>query len=250
MQLCYVYCVFFQIEDYINTYFSQVHYIAPLRATAERYYRLRNLAVDDIDFQGKNLAIFIHSLPPKRMKEFQAWTKENFGFAVKTDKSKGHISLLIELDNSAKAINLSDTGFGYSQILPIITQLWELSSQNDNFPHAPGISGLIPLVIAIEQPELHLHPAVQGRLSKAFISCIHLAKEHGFELQLLLETHSETIVNYMGRAIAKGWLNSDDVSVILFEKQEDTGMTVVKNSSYDKDGYLINWPYGFFNSEE
>lgn len=248
---CYIYKVFSEIDDYIYAYFKQVHYIAPLRATAERYYRLRNLAVDEVDYQGKNLAIFINTLSKSRVKEFQDWTMTNFGFMVSTDKSKGHLSLLIRLEKSDKAINLSDTGFGYSQVLPIITQLWELSTQKRNkISGYYGENQNIPLVVAIEQPELHLHPAVQARLAKAFIACVKLAKENGYELQLLLETHSETIVNYMGRAIAKGQINKDDVSVILFEKQDSNNPTEIRNSNYDEHGYLCNWPYGFFDSEE
>jgi len=92
IKLCYAYTAFPQIEDYVMRYFKQVHYIAPLRATAERYYRLRNLAVDEVDYQGKNLAIFINSLTNRQLKEFNDWTNVHFGFSVSTDKSKGQVS--------------------------------------------------------------------------------------------------------------------------------------------------------------
>ena len=251
-KLLYIYRFFNStIDEFIYEYFKQVHYIAPLRATAERYYRLRNLAVDEVDYQGKNLPVFINSLAPKQLKMFQSWTNEHFGFSVSTDKSKGHLSLQIQLSGSDKKINLSDTGFGYSQVLPIITQLWELSSQKkNNTQRRAGVTQTIPLVIAIEQPELHLHPAVQAKLAKAFIACIDLARKNRFELQLLIETHSETIVNYFGRAIARGMLKPEDVSVIMFEKNVVENVTAVKNSSYDRDGFLLNWPYGFFDSED
>lgn len=251
IKILYIYCVFPEIDEYIFDYFKQVHYIAPLRATAERYYRLRNLAIDEVDYQGKNLAIFINSLSSKKLCDFHAWTKKHFGFIVNTDKSKGHLSLLIKLNDSNKAINLSDTGFGYSQVLPIITQLWELSSHKKiQSSRYYGIEQSYPLVIAIEQPELHLHPAVQAKLAKAFIASLHLARENGYELQIILETHSQTIVNYLGRAISKGQLNKEDVSIILFEKNDNSPMTTVRTSQYNEEGYLENWPYGFFDAEE
>lgn len=251
IKILYVYCVFSEIDEYIYNYFKQVHYIAPLRATAERYYRLRNLAIDEVDYQGKNLAIFINSLSSKKLGDFHAWTKKHFGFIVDTDKSKGHLSLQIKLNDSNKAINLSDTGFGYSQVLPIITQLWELSShRNVQSSKYSTIKQSYPLVIAIEQPELHLHPAVQAKLAKAFIASLHLARENGYELQILLETHSETIVNYLGRAIARKQLSKEDVSLILFEKKDISPMTTVKTSQYNEEGYLEDWPYGFFDAEE
>lgn len=250
LKICCFYTIFSEIEECVKTYFKNVHYIAPLRATAERYYRLRNLAVDEVDYQGKNLAIFINSLSVERVKNFNNWTMEHFGFSISTGKDKGHISLLIKVKNSDKEVNLSDSGFGYSQILPIITQLWDLSSRPSSNRGNFSKKNLIPLIVAIEQPELHLHPAVQARLAKAFIASIHLARMHGYQLQLLLETHSDTIVNYLGRAIAKNELDSNDVSIVLFEKRENDNKTNVENSFFDDDGYLKNWPYGFFESEE
>lgn len=244
-KLIYFYARFWEIENYLNTYFRQVHYIAPLRATAERYYRLRNLAIAEVDYQGKNLAIFLSGLTPARRLNFQQWTQKHFGFKVEVEKSVGHLSVKIALKNSRKSFNLSDTGFGYSQILPIITQLWDLSTRE-----VPNRRENVPLVIAIEQPELHLHPALQARLTGAFIAAQRLAEQNGYQLQLILETHSETIVNYLGRAIATGAIKSGDVSVVLFEKDPDTNLTNVRISDYDGDGFLENWPIGFFAPKE
>lgn len=251
LKICFFYKAFRYIDEYLSDYFRQVHYIAPVRATAERYYRLRNLAVDEVDFQGKNLAIFINSLSKKKLDEFQAWTNKHFGFAVNVKQIGGHLSLQIKLSDSNQEINLSDTGFGYSQILPIITQLWELSTHERTYQkNYSGIPQNIPLVIAIEQPELHLHPAIQAKLAKAFIASIDLARSNGYELQLILETHSQTIVNYFGRSIARGQLKADDISLILFEKKPGENLTTVHKSYYDNDGYLNDWPYGFFDSED
>ena len=240
IKLIFLYTCLPQIDQFLDTYFRRVHYIAPLRATAERYYRLRNLAIDEVDYQGKNLAIFINGLTTPRLKNFQRWTQEHFGFMVLTEKGEGHLSVKIALGETGKTINLSDTGFGYSQILPIITQLWDLSTRKQN-----GFSKNVPLVIAIEQPELHLHPAIQARLTDVFIASIKLAEKNGYALQLLLETHSQTIVNRFGQAIAKGKLDSKDISVVLFDKTLDSNQTTVRTSCYNKDGYLQDWPLGF-----
>lgn len=244
-KLVFFYAAFSEIDDYLNTYFRQVHYIAPLRATAERYYRLRNLSIAEVDYQGKNLAIFLNGLTTVQLSNFQKWTQRYFGFKVEVQKDGGHLSVKVALNNSKTSVNLSDTGFGYSQILPIITQLWYLSDR--------GVSRrekAIPLVIAIEQPELHLHPALQAKLTGAFIAAIRLAERNGYHLQLILETHSETIVNYLGRSIATGAIQKEDVSVVLFEKEPETNLTKVRISNYDSDGFLENWPIGFFAPKE
>lgn len=97
-----------------------------------------------------------------------------------------------------------------------------------------------PLVIAIEQPELHLHPALQAKLANAFRASIELAKKNHCNLQLLIETHSETIVNFFGRAIARKIMSPKDVSVVLFEKKREQNQTEVRISQYDEAGYLQN----------
>ena len=58
------------ISQYLSMYFRNIYYIAPVRATAERYYRLRNTAVDEVDCRGKNLAIFLNSLNDSLFKKF------------------------------------------------------------------------------------------------------------------------------------------------------------------------------------
>lgn len=237
------YKIYDWIDRYLDSYFHQVHYIAPLRATAERYYRQRNLAIDEVDYQGKNLPVFLNGLADRRMKEFQRWTQKFFGFKVLVDKDGGHLSVKIATVTN-EGVNLSDTGFGYSQILPIITQLWDLSTR----PRSGKTPA--PLVVAIEQPELHLHPGLQAKLAKAFIASIQLAREHHYQLQLLLETHSEMIVNYFGRAIARGEIEKEDVSVLLFDKPIDARTATVQISGYDQDGYLTDWPVGFFAPKE
>lgn len=241
--LYYFYHIFSQIDEYVNSYFKQVHYIAPLRATAERYYRLRNLAIDEVDYQGKNLAIFLKSLTTTQLKDFQAWTLEHFGFKTIIASKEGHISVKVSLKDNDIEVNLSDTGFGYSQILPIITQLWELTSKKNRRSRGENT---IPLVIAIEQPELHLHPAMQAKLAEAFIASIKRARENGCELQLLLETHSQTIVNHFGISIARSRMRPNDIVTVLFNKDLKTGRTNVSTSAFDEDGRLINWPVGFF----
>ena len=235
IKLIYFYECFPAIDDYLNLYFRQIHYIAPLRATAERYYRLRNLSIDEVDYQGKNLSIFLDGLQRRnRISKFNEWTDKLFGFHVRTKNEAGHLSMQVFLQGKEDSVNLSDTGFGFSQILPIITQLWDLSTRQMR----------IPTLIAIEQPELHLHPSLQANLVNAFINSVTLPRTS--TLQLLLETHSETIVNCFGQAIAEHKIPKDKVSVILFSKNKADGLTEIKRSTFDENGYLNDWPIGFF----
>ena len=243
-----LYYLYFRMDDikgYIKQYFKDTHYIAPLRATAERFYRLRNLAVDEVDYQGKNMAVFLNSLSKDQLKEFQCWTIKHFNFVISLTTKAQHISVKISRDMNSPGVNISDSGFGYSQILPIIAELWFLSSKGKSASEESET----PVVIAIEQPELHLHPALQAELVDAFVACIANANAHGNNLQLIIETHSETIVNRLGRCIARQKISADSAEIILFEKPYNQNQTEVKIATFDEDGMLENWPIGFFEPE-
>ena len=114
-------------NSYINNYFSNVHYIAPLRASAQRYYRLQGLAVDEIDPQGENIPMAINHLNSRDKKNFKEWMLQNFGFEIDTKFKEGHVTLNITFEDN-QSLNLADTGFGFSQVLPIILLLWRIES--------------------------------------------------------------------------------------------------------------------------
>lgn len=234
------------LSNYLKLYFRNVYYIAPVRATAERYYRLRNAAVNEVDCRGKNLPVFLNSLSNKNFAQFQEWTKVHLGFEVVKTTSEGHVSLKIRKDGQGKAVNLSDTGFGYSQILPIVTQIWYIAKKAEEEIGLPFYvhDNDVPTTIVIEQPELHLHPAFQAKL----IDIIVKVAGQG-NINFIIETHSETMVNRVGNSIAKNEISNKNVGVIIFEKDFGEDDTTIKRGGFDEDGYLENWPVGFFEPE-
>ena len=116
-----------------------------------------------------------------------------------------------------------------------MTQLWDIKQKSSRI--------LIPKVVIIEQPELHLHPKLQGKLISAICS---LASSN---CQCIIETHSETIVNTIGELIYKKQVESKDTSILFFSKDENDSETRVEKSYYDEEGYLVNWPVGFFDGD-
>lgn len=162
------------INDYLSDYFSEVQYIAPIRATAERYYRIQGMLLNEITSQGENVPMILYNLKPSEKKDWKEWTRKNFDgieFDVRQDSS--NLSLI--LSKSGQVINLADTGFGYSQILPILLYLWRKTKikrtrYRRTFRGARSNQSLL----IIEQPELHLHPALQANLIDSFARIVKM----------------------------------------------------------------------------
>jgi hypothetical protein len=158
------------------------------------------------------------------LEEAQARTAE---FMTALDKQG--ISDITELrlwDADKKvAMSVCDVGFGISQVLPVLTLAY-------------GSSGDL---IAIEQPEIHLHPALQAELADVFIESA-LGEPHN---TFLLETHSEHLILRLLRRIREKKLSPADMCV-LFVEPIDRGSKITE-LEYDEDGDFIDeWPGGFF----
>ncbi len=131
--------------------------------------------------------------------------------------------------------SLSDVGVGISQMLPIVVAAVVRKNH----------------LVAIEQPELHLHPAVQASLGDLFIESALGERRNTF----VLETHSEHLILRILRRIRQtsegktpDWLPAirpEDIAVLYVTREED-GARVVE-LRVNQDGEFDDpWPQGFF----
>lgn len=221
--------------------FRSVKYIAPLRATSERFYRFQDLQVDEIDFTGSNLAMVLNSLKPQEKVNFEKWTKDNFDFVAKVKQVGAHFAVNISTADEKNEFNIRDMGFGYSQVLPIVTAIWLETERGNNYRR-------LPITFLIEQPELHLHPSYQYSLAETFARVVSKAKEREIDLKIIFETHSQSMIEALGECIERDDVNisADDISILVFDKSDEKH-TAVTSSYFNEDGYLTNWPIGFFS---
>ena len=226
-----------EINDYLNETFSNIRYIAPLRSIAERFYRFQDLQIKEMDHTGSNVAMILNSLTKKEKNAFTAWVKENFNFSISVEESGLHYTINI-IDENNITYNISDMGFGYSQLLPIIMSLW---METEKITHRRNNE----LFFVIEQPELHLHPAYQTQLAKLFVNIIAKAQE--LDIKIIVETHSQHFINALGECVEKGKISKDDLSIIIFNKENTE--TDIQTAYFDEEGTLENWPIGFFSGE-
>lgn len=238
-----------RIIQSINAYFTEmaknISYVLPLRSIMNRYYRFQNRDVDQIDPDGDNLAMFLNSLPRLRMDEFNKWLSLNFHFKIELHKSEGHVEIMIE-EEGKELRNLVDVGFGYTQVLPIITIIWKSIYDKKK---SRNVNIITPVTIAVEQPELHLHPRFQAHFAQMLAAVMGFCRKHGIKVRIIIETHSEVIVNKLGQLIddSNSELRSEDVNVVLFNAQREGMEQYVHIAEFSTDGYLKEWPFGFFS---
>ncbi|MDQ1289121.1 MAG: hypothetical protein QG622_2687 [Actinomycetota bacterium] len=118
-------------------------------------------------------------------------------------------------------IRPTNTGFGISYALPVIVA---------------GLLAPVGGLLAVENPEAHLHPAGQSRLGR------FLARVAGSGVQVLVETHSDHVVNGIRLAVAEDrWIDARDVAIEFFGEGGPVSLDM------KEDGSLSDWPRGFFD---
>lgn len=142
-------------------------------------------------------------------------------------RSRQEFEVKIRLTKDSPEVLLTEVGFGVSQILPVLTQCY----------FSPKGSTII-----LEQPEIHLHPAVQAGLADVFIDVI---KNRG--VQIILESHSEHLLRRLQRRMAEEQLAQDDVA-LYFTRMAD-GESKLDELDIDAYGNIRNWPENFFGDE-
>ena len=152
----------------------------------------------------------------------------------------GHLVELFLRDGKGRKHLFEDVGSGIGYLLPVLCAVFYPSTfANPCF---------------IQQPELHLHPALQAAMGDVFIEARNADK------QVLIETHSEHLLLRILKRIRQTHLqasiapelkiNADDVCVLYFNPSPD-GSTTVKRLRITEDGeFMDRWPRGFFGERD
>ncbi|EPC34649.1 hypothetical protein Lpp120_0774 [Lacticaseibacillus paracasei subsp. paracasei Lpp120] len=235
----------FSANQELNKYFSQVQYIAPVRATAQRYYRSQDLAVNSINPKGQNVPAMLSSMNQDESKAWKKWTKDHFNISFDIETSGDNDSIFLTSYNCTgeKKSNLSDVGFGYSQILPILLYVWRQNRTRKNRSDYDADFGTT--TILIEQPELHLHPALQATEMHALDELLSESNN----VRMMIETHSEYMVKQIGHDIANNLISAKDVKILIFDDQDNDGFASISPKKFTEQGYFENWPIGFFQPD-
>ena len=99
-------------------------------------------------------------------------------------------------------------------------------------------------LLLIENPEVHLHPAGQAAMGR-FLAKVAIAG-----VQVIVETHSDHVLNGIRRAVKTKILPADHVALHFFRSRsqaEQDEVPQVESPSMDADGNIDSWPDGFFD---
>lgn len=229
--------------------FRRIQYLGPLRTIPSRSYIWSGETPEHVGWSGKRAieALLgarrrkISPGPRKRTKPFEeviaSWL-EKMGLlqsfeVTRVGEHRKEYEVLVQTQASGPKVNLPDVGFGVSQILPVVVQCFHAQ------PHT---------TILLEQPEIHLHPAVQMTLADLFIETVQ-SRENGEDraIQLVVESHSEHLLRRLQTRIAERAISPDDVALYWCKLGNDGA--VLEPLRTNLLGDIENWPDDFFGNE-
>lgn len=230
----------------------RTHYIAADRIGARDFYEKDlnlNYNFITIEKTGKNVLDIISYYKAREVNTSLYLGDEN-NLIAQIGKWLGHIldaTVSIDLDDSNKFVNSftytingkenllpTNVGFGYSYILPIITA---------------GLIANPNEILIVENPEAHLHPKAQSRLTQ------FLAKVAATGVQVFVESHSDHILRGLQIATISNEtqtkiLDKEDVSILYFHNPTETNNSYFTQIPILENGAIENWEEGFFDQAD
>lgn len=240
-----------EIPETFSVLGDQFIYLSAYRIKPQDLYRITNdLNLKNREFDGtgeyafqylsqygsedlENPAIILQDkLGPSLANQVRLWMdmiSPGVSPQIKVDRKLRNAEVLYEYiegrnkTNSYKSVNV---GFGITYVLPVVIAL--LSARAND-------------LILLENPEAHIHPKGQRKLGEliATVSTGHV--------QILLETHSDHILNGIRLAVKKGKIQAEDTNLLYFYKDEEDHRHKVKRPILRSDGRIKEWPAGFLD---
>lgn len=149
------------------------------------------------------------------------------GASLKIYYTQDKIELGLNSLDGGQTMRPINVGFGYSYVLPVIVAAMLAK---------PGS------IVIIENPEAHLHSGAQSRLADFLISSA-IKKE----FQLILETHSDHVINGLRIASKFGKIIPTDSVILHFSHGVDTVTPEIREITCDAQGNLSDFPDDFMD---
>ena len=232
---------------------DSLYYLGPLRVYPQRQYHWGGTSPSDVGPRGERTMDAMlaatrdgetRRLQPAgrgvRKRPFQKiianWLKELgliHDFSLEEIATGTNLyQAVVTTPRSSVPTALTDVGFGVSQVLPALVLLY----------YVPEGS-----TVLMEQPEIHLHPAVQSALADVMLNVATVRN-----VQIVVESHSEHLMRRLQRRVAEQRVDAVDVSaedVRLYFVSSQRGQAHATDLCLNEWGEIENWPDNFFGDE-
>lgn len=219
---------------------SKTYYLAPIRSSPLRSYK-RSSHSKSIGISGAYTASVLANLQAAasrgstieraKLAKFNNWLNIIFpNTKVQAQTIDELVKIKLENNKLQSDDTITDVGFGFSQVLPILIQ-GALLNPNE--------------LLIIEQPELHLHPNAQFLFAQVLCSMANSG------VQLLIETHSEHLLRGIQLEISKHridnstGINHKDLNIMYINKNNKE-INYIQVNEYGE--ITSNWPSGFLDA--
>ena len=227
---------------------DSLYYLGPLRVYPRRQYHWGGASPSDVGPGGERTMDAMLAAtrdnqmrrlrPPARgvrkipfQKVIAHWLKElglihNFRLEEIAEGTNLY-QAMAKTSPSSVPTALTDVGFGVSQVLPALVLLY----------YVPEGS-----TVLMEQPEIHLHPAVQSGLADVMLNVATVRN-----VQIIVESHSEHLLRRLQRRVAEEKASSEDVKLYFVSSQR--GQALASDLLLNEWGEIEEWPENFFGDE-
>ena len=224
---------------------DSIYYLGPLREYPQREYHWAGSSPDDVGQRGERTVDAIlaantrgkdwnlgHRKRKKTFQEMIAYWLRALGLIhdfhlEEIAKGSNLYRAMVKRFPSSVPTPLTDVGFGVSQVLPVLVLLY----------YVPEGS-----TVLMEQPEIHLHPAVQSGLADVMLNVATVRN-----VQIVVESHSEYLLRRLQRRVAEESASAEDVKLYFVSSRR--GEAQVSDLLLNEWGEIENWPDKFFGDE-
>ncbi|WP_373212754.1 DUF3696 domain-containing protein [Ruminococcus sp. 5_1_39BFAA] len=230
--------------------FSKFYYLGPLRSKSSRIYSWAGTNPDSVGddgiytiqailsakHEGRKLRFPHTNYIPFEAVIGNALQKMELieNYKINRIENRQDYEVKVKIKGTSEYVSLPDVGFGVSQVLPVIVQLF----------YAPSGS-----IIFIEQPEIHLHPKAQTLLADVLIDAINMRENSkDRKIQVIIETHSEYLLRRLQMRISDKTIKTEEMKAYF--ANNCANRSKLEELQVDTYGNILNWPEGFFGDME
>jgi AAA domain, putative AbiEii toxin, Type IV TA system len=203
---------------------EEIGSLGGLRAEAEPSYPLQGFMPAGVGFRGQDAPMALANA--RDLSVLDDWSKRHLDVTYGVERERSWDSFRVVVNDGHTPVLLAESGTGLVQVLPVAAALLLLPR--------------LPALFCIEHPELHLHPHAHRAVAELLIQghARHPAT------RFLVETHSDTFVLRLRRAVVEKRLDPENVRLIYVARGPE-GSTA-KAIRLNERGVPDWWPKGVF----